>query len=571
MLPSNVIIMGGGPAGSVAALTLLRLGHKVTLYEKEIFPRYRVGESFLPGTMSIFNRLGLQTLIDDAQFVKKPSATFLWGQNQPPWTFSFSTPKSTAEWIFDHAIQVKRDVFDHLLLKEVIARGGNVHEGVMVTKVNLSNPEKVTLEVRQDSSLSMVSGDYLIDASGANSILARQLKIRRYDEFYRNLAVWSYFSCPDPFRGDLRGTTFSITFEDGWVWMIPIEGDVYSVGVIVDISKVEEVKKFGPDEFYKLTLAKCFRAKEILGNAKQIDQVRVVRDWSYDTSTFSSGRFFLCGDSACFTDPLFSQGVHLASQSAVCAASAIDYLSQYPNENSKIHEWYKSTYSETYEQYHEFLASFYTYASFTEPDSEFWNKRRIVESEDDRFNRRQWFDQLSDKAAQGHEWAISDFKDRASTMIALGRHSRNELSDAFSDAELTPMRVGWIGKLLKQLSSISEFSWNGREVILQDYYKVNPLSFKLEPKKVLSDGQKRMTKYAATSKVRDIFSDLSKEKFDYKTLINRLNSAGCSEHALQMVIRLFEAGLLSGKNSTGEKVHIQDRLRFDGVGIEYEV
>lgn len=133
------------------------------------------------------------------------------------------------------------------------------------------------------------------------------------------------------------------------------------------------------------------------------------------------------------------------------------------------------------------------------------------------------------------------------------------------------MRVGWIGKLLKQLSSISEFSWNGGTVTLQDYYKVNPLDFRLEPKEVLSNGERRMTKYAANSKVREIFSDLIKEKFDYKTLISRLNAAGYSEHALQMVIRLFEAGLLSGKNMLGEKVHIQDRLRFDGVGIEYEV
>jgi 2-polyprenyl-6-methoxyphenol hydroxylase-like FAD-dependent oxidoreductase len=108
MTRSKVAIIGGGPAGSVAALTLHELGHDVAIYERSRFPRYRIGESLLPGTMSILQRLGLREKIDAAGFVRKPSATFLWGQDQAPWTFSFAAPKVTP-WVFDHAIQVKRE------------------------------------------------------------------------------------------------------------------------------------------------------------------------------------------------------------------------------------------------------------------------------------------------------------------------------------------------------------------------------------------------------------------------------------------------------------------------------
>src|SRR4051812_5677830 len=376
MKRSKVAVIGAGPAGCVAALTLNKLGHEVEVFEKGRFPRYRVGESFLPGTLSILNRLGLQDKIDAAGFILKPSATFLWGHDQAPWTFSFATPK-TAPWVFGHAIQVKREEFDKLLLDEVRERGIAVHESTPVTNVDISAPDRVSLTVRQDDASRVVDSDFVIDAGGAGSPLARQLKIRCYDEFYKNFAVWSYFQCKEPFEGDLKGTTYSITFADGWVWMIPLKGDIYSVGLVIDRSKSSEVRELGPERFYRETLAKATGATDILGDAEIIDEVRIVHDWSYDSEHFSGGRYFLCGDSACFTDPLFSQGVHLATQSAVSAASAIDRITQQEDELDPVHQWYNRSYRETYEQYHEFLASFYTFASFTEPESEFWLKRRI--------------------------------------------------------------------------------------------------------------------------------------------------------------------------------------------------
>ncbi|UGT62629.1 chloramphenicol-biosynthetic FADH2-dependent halogenase CmlS [Nocardia asteroides] len=571
MKRAKVLVIGAGPAGCVAALALNGLGHDVEIFEKSEFPRYRVGESFLPGTLSILNRLGLQELLDGADFVKKPSATFLWGQDQAPWTFSFATPK-TAPWVFDHAIQVKREEFDKLLMDECRNRGVAVRESTLVESVDIADPGRVSVTVRAGAESETVSGDFVIDAGGSGGPLARQLDVRRFDEFYKNFAIWSYFERKDPFAGDLKGTTYSITFEDGWVWMIPLKGDIYSVGLVVDRSKVGEMRKAGGEQFYRQTLARCGRAMEILGDAAPIEEVRIVHDWSYDSELFSAGRFFLCGDSACFTDPLFSQGVHLATQSAVSAAAAIDRIVRHEDELDVVHRWYNRTYQDTYEQYHEFLASFYTFASFTEPESEFWRRRRIAESADERLDRREWFEKLVQKDQDSTDWAISDFRDRASTMIAIGRHQRMELSDEFSDSELNSARVRWISELTKQLHRIARFEWNGDQVLLADHYKVDPIDFRLEPKRVLANetGQD-MVKYAVDEAHRQIFADLSKENFGYRELVRRLGDSGKQDVSSQIVIRLIEAGLLTGYDRNGQRVAIQDRLRFDGVGVEYEV
>jgi flavin-dependent dehydrogenase len=555
----------------VAALTLHKLGHEVEVYEKGRFPRYRVGESFLPGTLSILNRLGLQEKIDAADFVKKPSATFLWGQDQSPWTFSFATPK-TAPWVFGHAIQVKREEFDKLLLDEVRERGVSIHEGTAVTDVDTSAPDRVSLTMRQGDASRTVESDFVIDAGGVGSPLARQLKVRRYDEFYKSFAVWSYFKRKEPFEGDLKGTTYSITFEDGWVWMIPLKGDVYSVGLVVDRSKSSEVKDLGPERFYRETLAKATKATEILGDAEIIDEVRIVHDWSYDSERFSAGRYFLCGDAACFTDPLFSQGVHLATQSGASAASAIDRITRHEDEAEAVHQWYNRSYRETYEQYHEFLASFYTFASFTEPESEFWRKRRISESDDDRLTRKQWFNKLIQGGTEDSTASVADFRNRASTMIAIGRHQRKELSDEFSESELNAARLRWISDLTKRLNRITRLEWTGDEVLLKPYYKVEPLSFRLEQKWVLAnENGLDMIKYPVEEKHREIFQTVIKEAVGYKSLIMQLNETGMQEVSSHIVVRLMEAGLLTGYDKNHNRAVIQDRLRFDGVGGEYEI
>src|ERR1700694_4162065 len=131
-----VAIIGGGPAGSVTALCLNKLGIESVVFEKLKFPRYRIGESLLPGTISILSRLGLGERIQAANFPKKRAATFIWGGGVPPWSFTFATPK-TAPWVFDHAYQVTRAEFDKILLDAVRERGTQVNELHEVTDVEI--------------------------------------------------------------------------------------------------------------------------------------------------------------------------------------------------------------------------------------------------------------------------------------------------------------------------------------------------------------------------------------------------------------------------------------------------
>jgi Tryptophan halogenase len=441
-----------------------------------------------------------------------------------------------------------------------------------VTDVDLSRPDRITLTVRQGEEMLRVESDFVIDAGGSGAPLVRQLGVRRYDEFYKNYAIWSYFQMKDPFEGDLEGTTYSITFEDGWVWMIPLKDDLYSVGLVVDRSQSAEVRRLGADEYYRSTLAKCVKATSLLAGAPMVDSVRIVHDWSYDTEVFSADRYFLCGDAACFTDPLFSQGVHLAAQSAVRAAAAIDRITANEDERKAVHAWYNRTYREAYEQYHEFLASFYTFASFTEPDSAFWRMRRIDESDDQRLSRKAWFEKLVSRSRDDSGITVTNFRDRASTMISIGRHQRQELSDEFSEEELTAARVRWISDLTKRLNSIARLCWSGGKVLLKPHYRVEPQSFRLEQGEILSNqAGVDLAQYPMDEETRQVFQDLAEEEFGYRTLVKRLSAAGRQEISTQLVLRLMEAGLLTGYDKHGDKVVIQGRLHFGGVGVDYEV
>ena len=565
-----VIVAGGGPAGSVAALCLRKLGRDVVLFEREKFPRYRLGESLLPGTMAILARLGVADRIKAANFVRKNAATFIWGPEQAPWTFTFSTPR-TAPWVHDHAYQVTRAEYDQILLDAAREHGADVREQHEVTDVRAgADGGPVSVSWRNGESSGTCKGDFVIDATGSHGVIARKLKLRRFDRYFQNLAVWSYFKGGKRFHGDLEGNIFSVTFQEGWIWIIPLKDDVYSVGVVGDKSSSGRMRDIGIEAFYEECLGMCPLAAEVLEGATRCDIVRVIRDWAYDAASLSLGRAFLCGDSACFIDPLFSQGVHLATYSAMMAAAGIDHLYRHPGDIDEIGEWYEMSYRAAYNRYHEFLAAFYSANSGLE--STFWRNRQIAGAGDARFKGKDWFTALSGQQVDAGARGIEELEERASTLADLWQHEKNEVTDHFDETELSLRRVRWASQLFKDFRRMTRITWASDEVRLVPSFRVHPTSFQLERQYFIGDEHGRtMTAFALSDEHRRLFASLRERPLSYRELAAKLKVLKGQGTPIRIIGRLTESGFLQGVDKDGNPVKIRAALRFGGVGAEDDI
>lgn len=566
-----VVVIGGGPAGSTAALCLRKLGHEVIVYERFKFPRYRIGESLLPGTCAILTRLGVFDKVQAANFTVKRTATFIWGGGRPPWSFTFSTPK-TAPWVFDHAYQVTRAEYDQILLNAAAERGAQVHEATEVTDVQLgANGDPAVIAWKNGAGEGKVEADWVIDASGARGVVAQQLNVRRYDNYYRNMAVWSYFKGGKRFKGDLEGNIFSVTWKEGWMWIIPLKDDVYSVGVVTGMESNARIREIGQEAFFHEAIQSCPLAVEILAAAKQCDEVRVLREWSYESKELSHGRAFLCGDSGCFIDPLFSSGVHLATYSATLAAAAIDHLWEHPQDEAEVRAWYDRMYRDAYLRYHKFVAGFY--ACNEEPNSKFWSSRHIEGAKDQRFGGKEWFTALSGQNVEADASGVEEVEEGATALAELWQHSTKEISDRYDDTELSVRRLTWAAQLTKQFQSMQTVKWMSQEVRLVPSFKVNPASFKLERQYFLGDENGRMmTAYALTPEHHAVFQGLLAQPASYNELTARLKKIeGGQGTPYQILGRLHEQGMIRGYNKDGKIVHIRQALRFGGVGSEDDI
>ena len=231
----DVVVVGGGPAGSTLAALVALQGHQVLVLEKETFPRYQIGESLLPSTIhGICQLTGAADELAKAGFMRKRGGTFKWGANPEPWTFSFSvSPRMSGPTSF--AYQVERSKFDEILLRNAARAGATVREGVAVTDV-IADEERVHGVRYQDAdgAAREVRARYVVDASGNKSRLYHQVGgTRKYSEFFRSLALFGYFEggkrMPEPNRGNI----LCVAFDSGWFWYIPLSDTLTSVGAVV--------------------------------------------------------------------------------------------------------------------------------------------------------------------------------------------------------------------------------------------------------------------------------------------------------------------------------------------------
>ena len=376
MLTSDVIVIGGGPAGSVAAGFLAQAGLRVALFERERFPRYHIGESLLSATLPILDALGVLPAIERAGFVRKPGGTFVWGSRAEPWSFFFRDDPGGRP----HAFQVVRAEFDHLLLAHAARVGADVREAHRVEEIRYDGARSRVRAIGEAGAVVEAEAAWVIDASGQQALLGRRDQLRRFDPFFKNLAVFGYCEDAERLDGELAGNILSAAFADGWFWFIPLHDGTTSVGAVVDAARFAGEAAGDAAALYRRLVTACAPVAQRVRRARFVGPVRVIRDYSYCSDRFHGPGYLLAGDAACFIDPVFSTGVHLACLSGYLAAHTVEsILGQDRAAAGTLLAQYDARYRAAFERYRRFLYFFYDHHA--DPESYFWTARKILNPE----------------------------------------------------------------------------------------------------------------------------------------------------------------------------------------------
>ncbi len=368
----DVVVIGGGPAGSVASTLLASAGHRVVVLERERFPRYHIGESLLSATLPIFEAVGALEKIEAHGFLRKPGGTFQWGRQAEPWSFWFKEDPGGRPYAF----QVIRSEFDKLLLDNAREHGVEVHEEHTVTSVDVAGDAPVIQATRPDGSSVTLRPRFLIDASGQTALIGRGLDLRRFNEFFKNLAIFGYWRNAQRLPGELANHILSAAFGDGWFWYIPLHDGTMSVGAVVDVRRWRDVAEADPERTYRKLIERCGPVADRLANAELVSPIRMIRDYSYDSTRFWGHGYLMAGDAACFIDPVFSTGVHLASTAGLLGARAVHTILTGEAPEDAALTAYEAAYRGAFERYLRFLVYFYDHNA--DPDSYFWQARSIL-------------------------------------------------------------------------------------------------------------------------------------------------------------------------------------------------
>ena len=318
----DVVVIGGGPAGATASTLIAQQGYRVELFERERFPRFHIGESLIPETYWVLQRLNMLPKLHQSHFVKKYSVQFFSpnGRGSTPFYFWDNKPHECSQtW------QVVRSEFDQMMLNNAREHGVTAHEGVRVMEVLFDGDRAVGVKVKEeDGSSREARASVVVDASGQTGLLMNRLKLRVWDPVLNKGAIWTYWEGAHRDTGKDEGATLVIQSPNqrGWVWYIPLPNNIVSVGVVAPF---DYLFKGRPDygQTYEEELECCPAAKERVAKGKRVTGYFATRDFSYRSKQVAGDGWVLIGDAFGFLDPLYSSGILLALKSGELAADAI--------------------------------------------------------------------------------------------------------------------------------------------------------------------------------------------------------------------------------------------------------
>lgn len=406
----DVIVVGGGPAGSSTAAFLAGKGYRVALFEKEKFPREHVGESLLPFCFTLFEDLGILEEMT-RRFVRKPGVRFVTSDG------SYYTT-----WCFDRVIhdpshlsfQVTRAEFDEMLLNNARRLGVIVREETRVEEADLDVQDGGAPSVRvgtvgADGSRQEHEARFLVDASGRNTFLGNKMRQRQLNKDLARTALWSHYGGVDLQGGLEEGLSVIVYLggdKKGWAWVFPLGLDRVTVGFVTDneylrVKKGELEGEHGSDWKLALFEEEIQRSpwiRKVLSGSRRTKPLFVNGDYSYSVETKYGTNFALVGDAGQFIDPIFSSGIFLSMKSARLVADALDQIlrGDDPTDQTPLDSAYAHI-NGAYKFVHRMIKLFYN------PHALSWAKASTVVPNSESARRH------ADAMAAGHYMLAGDF------------------------------------------------------------------------------------------------------------------------------------------------------------------
>lgn len=321
VLESDVVIIGAGPSGAVAAALLRQKGHQVLVLEKQHFPRFSIGESLLPQCMEFIEEAGMLGAVEAADFQYKNGAAFRRGGKYTSFDFreKFSSGPGTT-------YQVQRSNFDNILAKEAAKAGADIRYGHEITSIDL-NTEEPTLHVTTDKGERLIArAKYVLDASGFGRVLPRLLDLETPSNFPIRQSLFTHIE-DNIENAALDRNKILITVhpkhEDVWFWLIPFSNGRSSLGVVAPPDFIDKYNGSKAEKLKQIVLEDP-ALKNMLKLARWDTPVNLISGYACNVTSLWGKNFALLGNAGEFLDPVFSSGVTIAMKSASLAAPLVD-------------------------------------------------------------------------------------------------------------------------------------------------------------------------------------------------------------------------------------------------------